>query len=86
MVDAARASLRAAFVRAGLPAMWQEWDQLSPDAPARVLGFGSPAILVNGRDVTGDDTRSPGLACRAGGAATSETILAALRRSAGPHP
>ena len=77
-VEAARAALRRALTTAGLAPAWQEWDQGSSDAPARVQGLGSPTILVAGRDVTGVGVTSGGLACRADAIPSSETIAAAL--------
>lgn len=81
-VDAARVALRRALTGAGLAPAWQEWDQGSPDAPARVQGLGSPTILVAGRDVTGIGVTSGGLACRADTGPTTETIAAALALAA----
>lgn len=52
-VDAAREQLRRALAEAGLPLRWKEYDVSSPSAPKRVRGFGSPTILVDGRDVSG---------------------------------
>ena len=45
-VGEARAALRAALEAAGLPAAWREWDQTHPVTPARVLGYGSPTVLI----------------------------------------
>lgn len=77
-VDAARAALRNALGAAGLPLVWQEWDQTAPTAPARVHGFGSPTVLIDGRDVTGVGAYFTGRACRVGGAPGSDLIIAAL--------
>ncbi|NIR28377.1 MAG: hypothetical protein GWN84_03420, partial [Gammaproteobacteria bacterium] len=52
-VKAARANLMRAFSRAGVTARWKEHEIGSADAPARVRGFGSPTILVDGADVAG---------------------------------
>lgn len=52
-VNAAREQLRRAFAEAGLPLRWTEHDVTSPSAPKRVRGFGSPTILVDGKDVSG---------------------------------
>jgi hypothetical protein len=77
-VDAARAALRAAFETAGLPARWWEWDQTLPETPAHLHGYGSPTVLVGGRDVTGTALKNTGRACRADGVPSSEAITAAL--------
>lgn len=87
----ARTQLLRAFAEAGLPARWREWRADDPDAPARVRGFGSPAILVDGRDVSGAepvaDLRSCRLYGRAGkprGGPPAEEIVAALLQGVGP--
>lgn len=49
----ARAQLMRAFSQAKVSAKWQEWDSADPEAPSRVRGYGSPTILVAGRDVGG---------------------------------
>jgi len=52
-VPAAREQLRRAFAAIGAPPSWREVDVTSESAPAHVRGFGSPSILVDGKDVTG---------------------------------
>lgn len=52
-VEAARQQLRRAFRDVGQPAEWQEWDRNDSSSPSRVRQFGSPTILVDGRDVVG---------------------------------
>jgi len=52
-IAAARTQLLRAFAAAGLAPRWQEWELHSGDAPERVRGYGSPTILVDGRDVSG---------------------------------
>lgn len=82
----ARENLREAMLRAGLAPPWVEWERSSPDAPERVRAYGSPTILINGRDVAGNE--AAGAACcriyqpQAGKFAAVppvELILAALR-------
>jgi hypothetical protein len=63
-VEAARVALLRAFADAGVPPRWQEWEVSSEDAPAHVHGFGSPTILVNGEDVSGEMTEGHDLCCR----------------------
>jgi mercuric ion transport protein len=77
-VEAARTALRGALERSGLAPVWQEWDQTTRAAPARVQGLGSPTILINQRDVTGPSAPTAGRACRADGIPRSEVILAVL--------
>lgn len=52
-VAEARANLCAAFAALGIPARWSEWDRADPAAPPHARSFGSPAILIDGRDVAG---------------------------------
>ncbi|MGQ0658414.1 MAG: hypothetical protein ACT4NU_10030 [Chromatiales bacterium] len=52
-VQRTRKAILEGFIEAGLQPSWKEWDRKSPDSPAYVLGYGSPTILVNGRDVAG---------------------------------
>lgn len=89
-VEAARSSLRMALAQAGLPAQWQEWERSAPCTPRRLRGFGSPAVLINGVDVTG--TPPAGAACcrvyqdrdgRMLGAPSPETVGCALRSAEG---
>lgn len=77
-VERARAVLREAFQKAGRAESWREWDQLSAETPPRVLGYGSPTILVDGRDVLGAVPTNGGRACRADGVPSPEVVAAAL--------
>jgi len=74
----ARANLRAALQTAALPLEWQELDQNDPTAPPHARQFGSPTVLVNGRDVTGQEPAGEAAACRADGAPSVDVIRAAL--------
>jgi hypothetical protein len=78
-VEVARAALRTALEEMGLPLQWQEWDQTRSETPARLQGYGSPTVLVGGKDVTGAEPRNAGRACRADGVPSSQMIVAALR-------
>ena len=62
-VGEARASLRQALTEVGLPAEWTEWEASSPSTPAHGRRLGSPAILVDGRDVAWADP-SDAACCR----------------------
>ncbi len=85
VVDA-RAALRRALAELELPLEWQEWDRESPDAPAHARKYGSPTVLVDGRDVAGDDTEGDANCCRVyaqadgrfRGAPSADMIRAAL--------
>lgn len=63
-IEAARTQLLRAFSQAGITPRWQEWEVSSPDAPMHVHGYGSPTILVNGRDVSGDMPEGNDYCCR----------------------
>ncbi len=52
-VREARAVLLEAFARAQLSPTWTEWDSRGADAPSYARQYGSPTILVEGRDVVG---------------------------------
>ena len=52
-VPLARERLSQAFAWLGMTPNWHEWDRNAPDAPRHTRAYGSPTILVNGKDVTG---------------------------------
>lgn len=91
-VAVARARLERAFAQAGMPARWREWWANDANAPAHVRGYGSPTVLVDGRDVAGAEP-SPGMqSCRvygqtdgSPGAPAVEKIVAALLRGDVQH-
>jgi hypothetical protein len=78
----ARDNLRRALEEAALPPTWHEWEQGDAGAPEHVKQYGSPTVLVNDRDVTGVGAGVAASACRADGACSTETILAALKEGA----
>ena len=77
-VDVARQALKDALSSLGLSPGWQEWDQEDPTTPARLRGYGSPTVLIGGRDVRGGSPASEGLACRADGAPSADEIRRVL--------
>lgn len=91
-VAAARANLRSAFEGAGLPPRWREYDRNAADTPAEWGAFGSPTILVDGRDVAGTDAAAGGNSCRVYrsadgrliGVPSVEQITAVLHRASPP--
>jgi hypothetical protein len=54
-VAGARAQLQRAFSLAKVGPRWQEWNIADPGTPARLRGYGSPTVLVDGRDVSGGE-------------------------------
>jgi mercuric ion transport protein len=59
-VDVARESLRKACSALGVKADWKEWDQNDDNIPDHAKDFGSPSILVDGKDIAG----GPGDCCQ----------------------
>lgn len=84
--NAVRAALRAA---PGDTTHWQEWDRTDPASPDYTRGYGSPTILVDGRDVAGANP-ADAPSCRiysdhlgrSRGVPPTELIIAALQRLA----
>ncbi|MEW5852409.1 MAG: MerC domain-containing protein [Myxococcota bacterium] len=50
-VEPAREQLRTALTQLGLPLAWTEWRRDDPASPPYVRQYGSPTVLVDGRDV-----------------------------------
>lgn len=87
-VSAAREQLRRAFAEIGAAPKWIERDLTADDLPPHAQGYGSPTILVDGRDVAGDEAAS-GACCRLythsdhRGAPPVASIVAALCKPSG---
>jgi hypothetical protein len=60
----ARANLMKALATARSEAGWTEWDRSAADSPQHVRGYGSPTILVRGKDVAGEPVSEGGPCCR----------------------
>jgi hypothetical protein len=76
-VESARANVQAALAQKGLPPEWREWDQTDPDVPARVMQYGSPTVLVDDQDVSGNEPVGA-MACNSSGAPSTDQIIQAL--------
>ena len=50
-LEGARTNLLHAFHSAGIPPTWKEWDRSAHESPSHARSYGSPTILINGRDV-----------------------------------
>lgn len=84
-VTEARSQLLHAFAHAKLQPRWREWQSDDADSPEHIRGYGSPTILVDGKDVAGGGP-SAAACCRLyvqangtrRGAPSAEAIRAAL--------
>ena len=89
-VPDARSQLIKAFTQIGMSARWREWERGAPDTPAYARAYGSPTILVDGKDIAGVLPDADAQACRVygdergklGGIPSVAAICAALRDSA----
>lgn len=63
-IEAARSQLLRAFTKAGITPRWQEWEVSTPEAPTHIHGYGSPTILVDSKDVSGDNIEGDDYCCR----------------------
>jgi len=91
----AREHLMQAFAKSGRMPQWREWNRDDPESPAYARGYGSPTILVDGKDVTGVPPSEDGTAaCRvylsesgiAEGAPAIDDIVTALAAADGDVP
>jgi hypothetical protein len=86
-VQRARKALLGGFNLAGLRPSWTEWDRKSSDSPGYARRYGSPTILVDGRDIGGSTPGDGGASCRLyhngsgafGGAPSAEQVAEVLR-------
>lgn len=63
-VERCRANLIKAFAEVGRQPSWREVDRTAENTPPNLTGFGSPTILVDGTDVSGERPSSDGASCR----------------------
>lgn len=86
-VEMARTHLLKALAAAGKEARWTEWDRRNPDSPPYVRGYGSPTVLMDGKDLAGGTAGDARASCRLygsgkdgfSGVPSVEQIVAALR-------
>ena len=74
----ARQNLQAALEALGAGWTWSEWDLMADTTPDDFRRHGSPTVLVDGHDVTGEGHGAVAMACRADGAPSVAVIAAAL--------
>jgi len=66
-VALARSMIRAALSEVGTEIGWTEWDRADSRTPETLRRYGSPTVLVNGRDIVEEDkesTQPDGKCCR----------------------
>ena len=78
-VDRARANLRSALQATGADLTWREWDLRADGTPRHLTAHGSPTVLIDGHDVTGDTDPASAMACRTDGVPSAALILEKLR-------
>jgi mercuric ion transport protein len=64
VVQATREALLRGFAEAGLRPAWKELDRRAAKSPPHATRYGSPTILVEGRDVVGAEPVDGADACR----------------------
>ncbi len=92
-VAATRSLLIKAFAETGVSARWREWERGTQESPAHVHGFGSPTILVNGKDIVDANPSNTAASCRVYSDDNGrfvrtppfELICSALRKGASIH-
>ena len=86
-VTGARENLLQALQSMNLPNHWTEWDQASPEAPPYVGHFGSPTVLIDGRDISGAEPGTEVSCCRlyeASGVPSAALIRMTLEAASSP--
>jgi len=63
-LEKTRSLLIQAFTQTGVSARWREWERSAPESPEYVRFYGSPTILVDGKDVAGVAPDAGIRACR----------------------
>ena len=72
-------NLREALQSAGGDVGWTEWDLQADSTPQHLRSYGSPTILIDGRDITGEGPGNAAMACRSDGVPAVASILEKLR-------
>lgn len=63
-VEGARENLLRAFARVGLSPRWTEWERNSSETPEYARGYGSPTVLIDGKDCLGTSPELGVNSCR----------------------
>ncbi len=82
-IEAARTRLVQAFHRLRLPARWHEWEVSRPETPDYARQYGSPTILVDGKDVSEEVNQANGNSCRLYATGTGYEPVPAVEQIAG---
>lgn len=91
-LEDARRQLRRALIQANEPQEWSEWERSDPESPVYARQYGSPTILIKGRDVAGDSAADGANCCRlywdrsgqVHGVPSVDSIVSVLDRSVAP--
>ena len=75
----ARENIRAAVEASGKLLEWSEWDLAAESTPESFRRYGSPTVLIDGEDVSGEGAHTAAMACRADGAPSVCSIAEKLR-------
>ena len=75
----ARDNIRAALEVSGQSLEWSEWDLSEESTPEDYQRFGSPTVLIDGEDVTGEGGNATAMACRADGVPSVASIADKIR-------
>ncbi len=76
--DKARENIRSALREIGRAEHWVEWDLEDGATPERYRSYGSPTVLVGGKDVVYAQAAATGLSCSADGAPSMGQIVTAF--------
>lgn len=87
-IQESREALLRAFAALDITPRWTEWSRTSPESPPYARHYGSPTILVNGRDIAGAAPTEEANCCRVylhgpsglRGVPPVSSIVAALRK------
>ena len=74
----ARENIRTAIEASGQSLEWSEWDLMVDSTPELFRKYGSPTVLIDGEDVTGEGPGATAMACRADGAPPVASIAGKL--------
>ncbi len=77
----ARENIKAAIDASQGPIQWTEWDLMAESTPESFRRFGSPTVLIDGSDVTGNAAENVAMACRTDGVPSIATITNGLRQA-----